>query len=96
VKKKKFYNLVTCPFFDRQDSNPWRRRRNRPKLPCCPNPGWCSLPDSACTERLQTKSEREPWVFAKRQTRGRCYKTFYWRNLPPLHGNTIILHCKTL
>ncbi len=27
---------------------------------------------------------------------GQCYKTFYWGNLPPFHGNTVILCYKAI
>ncbi len=29
-------------------------------------------------------------------TRGQCYKTFYRSNLPPFHGNTVILCYKAI
>jgi hypothetical protein len=32
----------------------------------------------------------------KKHSRGQCYKTFYRGNLPPFHGNTVILCYKAI
>jgi hypothetical protein len=46
---------------------------------------------------LRQKEGRSTFAFeVKSDTRGQCYKTFYRGNLPPFHGNTIILCYKAI
>jgi hypothetical protein len=41
-------------------------------------------------------SSNNKFIQVEGVTRGRCYKTFYRSNLPPFHGNTIILCYKAI